>query len=448
MNYLEPLLLHPALGSDMGAISWPAGIVVQVASKVLIADAKWYGTLAAVRDLGAHGVGVTLASDSWLAPARWSRYVVRTVSCPSSKNASQFLDWLLCFGSAHPGHILYPTSDEVAWLIAAHSEALSRVFRLYTPRIESIVRLLDKARLMEDARAAGLDIPETRVPRSASEVEWSGRDVAFPLYLKPRAQVFGHFGKGVCVENPATLLQAWVAQCGQAKYPAEVLDRVPDIHLPILQSCVSGRERIYTVDGFVDETGELYTSLACVKILQRPRGSGPGIVFEHAETDPAIDRGLRDLFQATGYCGVFDAEFIECGAQKLLIDINPRFYNHMAFEIDRGLHLAWLAYLAAIGDRENLKLEIKKAAATATQPRTYVHRLPTALLLAAQRLARGMSREDQIRWRRCISKQRGCLTDPARAAGDPGPAIAEFAMEAFSFLRHPRAYLRGLGRLP
>jgi D-aspartate ligase len=421
---------------------------VRPASQVLIADAKWFGTLAAVRDFGAHGVGVTLASDSWVAPARWSRYVARTVPCPSSKNASDFLDWLMRFGRAHPGHFLYPTSDEVAWLVAAYSEALSRVFCLYTPRIECIVRLLDKARLMEDARAAGLEVPETRVPRSASELERSGREVGFPLYLKPRAQLFANVGKGTYIESPATLLEAWLSQCGWAKYPAEVRDRVPDMHLPVLQNCVSVRERIYTVDGFIDETGEVYISLACVKILQRPRGSGPGIVFQHAEIDPVIDRGLRNLFQATGYCGVFDAEFIECGARKLLIDINPRFYNHMAFEIDRGLHLAWFTYLAAIGDRENLNSEIKKAASTPTEPRTYVHRLPTALLLAAQRLARGMSREDLIRWCSWISKQRGCLTDPVHAAGDPGPAIAEFALEASTFLRHPRSYLRDLWRLP
>jgi predicted ATP-grasp superfamily ATP-dependent carboligase len=421
----------------------------RLAPQVLVADAKWFGTLAAVQNLGAHGVGVTLASDSLRAPARWSRYVGRTVSCPSSKNASEFLAWLLRFGSVNPGHVLYPTSDEVAWLVAAHFEALSRVFCLYTPRIETIVQLLDKARLMENARAAGLDVPKTRVPRSASEVEWCGRDVGFPLYLKPRSQVFGQgLGKGAYVENAATLLQAWMAQYKQTKYEAEVLDRVPDMHLPVLQSCVSGRERIYTVDGFVDETGELYISLACVKILQLPRGSGAGIVFEHAKTDPEIDRGLRKLFQATGYYGVFDAEFIECEGRKLLIDVNPRFYNHMAFEIDRGLPLAWLAYLAAIGDRENLKSEIKKVAATPVQPRAYVHRLPTALLLLAQRLGRGMSREEQIRWRRWISKQGRCVTDPARAAGDPGPALAEVVLQAFSFLQHPRSYLRGLWKLP
>jgi hypothetical protein len=130
---------------------------VQVASKVLIADRKWYRILAAVRDLGAHGVEVTLASDSWLAPAGLAipRLAVVLWKCAS-------------------GSFSLSKSDEVAWLVAAHSEALSRVFRPYTPRIESIVRILDKARLTETARVAGLDVPETRMPQSACEVEWSG----------------------------------------------------------------------------------------------------------------------------------------------------------------------------------------------------------------------------------------------------------------------------------
>ena len=415
------------------------------APRALLADATWYGTLAAARDLGVHGVRVTLASDRWLAPARWSRHVARTVSCPGTKDAARFLDWLLRFGTAQPGYVLYPTSDDIAWLVAAHSEPLSRFFRLYTPPIDCLVRLLDKARLMEEARAAGLDVPETRVPRDETEVERSAREVAFPLYVKPRAQVLGSdLGKGARVEKPALLLPCWRAQRSAAKYDPEVLNRVPDLCLPMLQSCVSNTERIYTVDGFVDETSDLYATLACVKILQRPRGSGPGIIFEHAEIDPVVDQGLRRLFRATGYCGVFDAEFMECGSRRLLIDVNPRFYNHMAFEIDRGLHLPWLAYLAATRDREALCGEVEQAKATHVPRRAYVHRLPTALLLAAQRLARTMSPEDQLRWRSWISEYRGSVTDPSRAIGDRAPGIGEVAMEAVAFVRHPRAYLRGL----
>ena len=56
---------------------------------------------------------------------------------------------------------------------------------------------------------------------------------------------------------------------------------------------------------------------------------------------------------------------------------------------------------------------------------------------------RGSLRESRV-----SREKNGCLTDPARAVGDPGPAIAEFALEAFSFLQHPRSYLRGLWKLP
>jgi hypothetical protein len=136
-------------------------------SRALLADATWYGTLAAARDLGARGVAVTLASDSWVAPAAWSRCVAlhEPVSCPRRR---------------------------------------------------------------------------------------------------------------------------------------------------MLQNCPS-TERIYTVDGFTGETGEFCTSPACMKMLQCPRGSDPGIIFERAEMDSAIDQGLRRLFRASGFGGVFDAEFLECG---------------------------------------------------------------------------------------------------------------------------------------
>lgn len=416
---------------------------------VLLADATWNGTLAAARDLSAHGVTVTLASDRWVAPARWSRHVARTVSCPSSKDTRRFLAWLLHFGSVQPGCVLYPTSDDLAWLIAAHAEALSRWFRLYTPPMDSLVRLLDKARLTEDARAVGLDVPEFRVPRDEYEVEQSSRELPFPLYVKPRAQVLGRsIGKGVRVDRPSALLRAWRAQRCAVEYDADVVGQVPDLCLPMLQSFISSRERIYTVDGFVDETGGIYATLACVKVLQRPRGSGPGIIFEHAEIDPVVDRGLHRLFQAIGFYGVFDAEFIECGPRKLLIDINPRFYSHMAFEIDRGLHLPWLAYLAATRNRKALAKEVENTKEAHVPRRAYIHRLPTALLLAMQRLAGTMSEEDRLRWRHWISDNHGSITDPLRAVDDPAPSVAEVVMEALDFMRHPRAYVKGLWKAP
>src|SRR5689334_13666548 len=190
--------------------------------KALLADATWNGTLAALRDLHAHGVAVTLASDTWLAPARWSRHVSRTVSCPRSKDAAVFLEWLLQFGAEQPGHFLYPTSDEVAWLVASHRDELARYYRLYSPPLQSLIRLLDKARLVEDAKTAGLDVPETVVPRNAADAECCGRTIGFPLFVKPRAQVFRHgFDKGVRVNNYSELLSTWCSQLDRTAYAAE-----------------------------------------------------------------------------------------------------------------------------------------------------------------------------------------------------------------------------------
>ena len=411
----------------------------------LLADASWYGTLAAARNLGAHGVSVVLARDTLVAPARWSRHVDRTVSCPQPKNSARFLDWLLRFGSAEPGHVLYPTSDDVAWIVAAHAAELSRWFRLYAPPLDSLMALLDKARMEADARAAGLDTPETCVAEDETEVERAGRELGFPLYVKPRAQVAAlRLGKGTRVENPRELLQAWRSQRASGQSNVEASHQAPSLALPMIQTYCAAAERIYTVDGFVDHASGLYASLACVKLLQRPRGSGAGIIFEHAEVDPLVDQGLRRLFQANGFRGVFDAEFVESGGRKLLIDINPRFYNHMAFEVERGLPLPWLAYLGAIGDREGLQRAVNASSLAPSGPRAYVHRFPTALMLGIQPMTRAMNVEDRRRWRSWLDEYRASSIDPVHEAGDRGPGLAELALELASALRHPRAYLRSL----
>ena len=412
----------------------------------LLADATWYGTLAAARDLSKHGVPITLASDALVAPARFSRHVAQTVSCPSSSDASRLIDWLRRFGARNPGHVLYPTSDGIAWLVSAHAEELAQWYRLYSPPLDALARLLDKASLVADAQAAGLEVPETCVPTTMQEVMQAGERLGFPLYVKPRSQVFGKgLGKGVRVENSTDLSRAWQAQRTN-QYNAQILEQIPNLSLPVIQACFASTERIYTLDGFVDQTGDCFATLACVKLLQRPRRSGAGIVFEQAEVDTDVHDGLQKLFKRTGFFGVFDAEFIEVEGRKLLIDINPRFYNHMAFEVERGLHLPWLVYLGALGDRAALRSAIDDWRVATSGPRAYVHGISMALMLRAQVFGRSMSSEDRHRWRQWIADKNGNVTDPARSADDPLPGLAEVVLELVSFAHHPRSYLRNLIR--
>lgn len=416
---------------------------------ILLADVTWYGTLAAVRDLGSRGVPVTLASDALLAPARASRYVSRSLSCPPTAEADALLEWLLRFGRANPGHVLYPTSDNLAWLIAANERTLAACFRLFTPAIEALVQLLDKERMGRAALAAGLEVPEAWYPQDGAEVERLARSLRYPVFVKPRAHVLarsrGGAGKGVRVHGPESLAAVWASlRAGTAHHP-EVLRRIPMADRPIIQACFRAEERVYTVDGFVDGNGVLVGALACEKILQVPRKRGPGVCFDEAPVDPEVAAGLERMCRAVGFRGVFDAEFLVADGRRMLIDFNPRFYNHMAFEVDRGLPLPWLAYQAALGpDAAAGAAPVAAPPAGGASGRIYVHHSLTALLLAFQALAGGMAPEQRAGVRRWIRSHRGHVTDPSRDRLDRLPGLMDLAMQAADLVRHPRAYLRNL----
>jgi predicted ATP-grasp superfamily ATP-dependent carboligase len=415
---------------------------------VLLTDAAWYGTLAAARDLGAHGVPVTLASDVWLAPARWSRHVRRTVRCPAPTDADRFVDWLHAFAAREPGHVYYPTSDDAAWLVARHRASLEPALRLYLPPLEALGALLDKARLAEAARAAGVSAPRIWVPRDEGEVEVLSRELPFPLVVKPRWQVLAHGVKTTRVRRREDLVQTWRAMRDAAGRRPDLAAHVPDPGPPILQAVHDASERIYTVDGFVGAAEDAFVAIGCSKLLQVPRGSGAGVAFEPAPVEPALAEGLRRLFRGVGFVGVFDVEFLEGDGERLLIDVNPRFYNHMAFEVERGVRLPWLAYCAAAGRDADLQAELSAARAAVAVPsaRVYAHRRQVQLLLALQRLAGGMSADEARGWRVWLARHRGATTDPSVAADDRGPRLADALHLAQRLLRHPRSGVRAFLR--
>jgi predicted ATP-grasp superfamily ATP-dependent carboligase len=414
---------------------------------VLLGDATWYGSLAAVRDLGSRGVPVTLAADAFLAPARWSRFVNRTVRAPGTKRPKEFLAWLHAFGDANPGHVLYPTSDDAAWIIANDREALARKFKLYSPAPAVFAALLDKGRLAQAARAAGLPIPETWAPESEAEVEQIARTARFPLFIKPRSQVLAIGGlKGGRVDRPEDLVAAWKAGIMPPGREELLGPAMRGVAKPVIQACYPDFERIYTVDGFVDRAGHMVT-MGCNKLLQRPRRKGPGVIFEEAPIYPAITAGLQKLWRQTGFFGVFDVEFVVDGDRVMLIDLNPRFYNHMIYEVDRGLPLPWMAYLGALGDDAGLAAAMREVKERTLEgpPHLYVHQMPTRLLLAMQGLAGNMTRQERAGWRRFV-RSAGTLSDPSMQAGDRMPWVADYLMHLTTFLRHPRSFLQQLAQ--
>src|ERR1700733_8925795 len=155
---------------------------------VLLCDGGYYGTLAAARSLGANGVPVLIADPNMLAPALWSRRVAGRFRCPPAADTTRFVNWARAVGGRYSQPVIYATSDDVSLVLALHRSELEHVFHFYQPDLDTLLDLLDKSKLAQVARAAGLDMPDTWAPGNLRQAEEVIRDQSGHLLIKPRTQ--------------------------------------------------------------------------------------------------------------------------------------------------------------------------------------------------------------------------------------------------------------------
>jgi D-aspartate ligase len=390
------------------------------------------GTLAAVRCLGRHGIPLTIAGEEVFAPARWSRYATRWTRCPPATNPERLLAWLLEFGERAPGHFLYATSDDLAFLFASHVAALGEHFCLYQPPLTSVVRALDKKLLYEACEAAGLETAPTWYPASEDEALRSVPQRHFPLILKARTQVRRVWqDKGIVVWTREELPAAWRAHQLRSVYRPGVEDVFGDVTKPMVQRYFpGGAASIYSIAGFIDRTGELFAARAAVKVLMRTRPVGIGLAFEAAPLEPELAEKVARLCRVIGHFGAFEVEFVRDGERRMVIDFNPRFYHQMAFDVARGLPLPLLAWHAARGDRAALADRVAEAARTPDDdPLIYCPRFVFGLSLATQRLVGSVTRAEQDRWERWYAQHRSRAVDASASAHDWLPGLVHATAE-------------------
>jgi predicted ATP-grasp superfamily ATP-dependent carboligase len=373
--------------------------------------------------------------------------VAERVSCPSVANVDAFVAWLLAFGRAHRRHVLFPASDELAWMFAVHADQLEEWFVRYGPSRESITRILDKWRLTEACRRVGLAVPATYCPESMDEVEALGRALTIAVMIKPRSQVLLASGsKGTRVDDPKGLGAAYRQFLDENPEAGALALRDTSLGRPLVQEFrPEAAQGIYNLAGFIDRSGEHVVIRGSRKILQRPRRLGIGLCFESAPLDAGLVAGVVRLCRELGYFGIFEIEMIESDGRFLLIDFNPRPYSQMAFEIARGVPLPYLAYLDATGQTDALAAEVRRAQIEPDSTATaYAHTLLLSLVIAGQRLHRPFGGAPPEPWPHWLRKHR--LADAVFDPRDPLPTLLDAAGHAEQLVRHPRSFVRSLLR--
>jgi D-aspartate ligase len=412
---------------------------VRVTAFVLTMGA-YYGTLSAVRCLGDRSVPVILADSRRLAPALWSRHVTRREHCPPARPVDRFVDWLLALGRRDPGHVLYATSDDLAWAFAERQDDLKRHFQLLTPAFADVVSILDKQALYAACSSVGLTTPRTWFPTAEADFEAVAGAASFPVIIKPRTQVLlSTLRKGNIVASSGGLRAAYAAFVDQHRYHPRSIARGA-LAQPMIQE-FHGGEAIYSVSGFSDYRHGLFVARAAIKLAQWPRSAGIGIHFADAPLDEGLARRVQRLCDAARFVGVFEAEFVTVHGEPTLIDFNPRFFGQMGFDVARGLPSPFLAYLAATQQISRLRAEVTAARDwRPSGPMLYANRTALAWTRAAQRL---VGRE-LTSWR-LGPASRGPFVRTVDAATDVNdwvPGILDSVQQIARVLGHPRSVIR------
>jgi D-aspartate ligase len=408
----------------------------------LLTSPGYHGTLAAVRNLGRHGVRVTTADPQRVTRGGVSKYATESVTCPPIRDTERFIDWLLCFGREREPHALLPTCDDTAFLYSLHRDELRKHFYLAVPEIGTLHVLLNKWLLMERAREVGLVTPQSWVPRDAAELDAIAREARFPLLIKPTTQVlFSARTKGVLVTERERFAETYRRLSGEG-YGRALRDYDASVTQPIVQEFFADAASlgIYSICGHA-RGQRIVAARSARKVLQWPGRLGVGVCFEAAPMRPAVLEALERLIGSVGFNGTFEAEFVQDGERHLLIDFNPRFYNQMGFEVARGLPLPLMAYADAIGHPLLDEDAQRRVAAVDSKIKVYAHGAAFKALLGARRALGALSEDEQRRWRRWYDEHSAERIDAVVDADDSAPELVDLMNITHELVRHPLRFL-------
>ena len=307
-----------------------------------------YRGLGIVRSLGRRGVPVWVVHGAD-AIARHSRYCRRAIRYGDGDGDGEALVATLLRLAAEHGSerwVLFPTSDETAWVMSRNWDRLAASYRLTVPRWEIYSRAADKWSVREVANSLGLHTPRCWHPSGLDDLAACEiRDEDFPLIIKPTRR------EGL---NALTAVKAWRVDDRAAllRRYREALAVVPADHILIQQWVRGGGQNQYAVAA-VCVAGEPRYVVAARRTRQYPRDIGRASCFVETIDDPELVKEATRLTTELGLDGLVEVEFKQDAAdgRPKLLDVNVRVWGWHSIGAPAGVDFSHAAYRLALGER-------------------------------------------------------------------------------------------------
>lgn len=390
-------------------------------------DADAPTALAFTSSVGRAGVPVHVYSHQAFPPARASRYCTRFERCPDLQRPDEFLPWLERRVSSGQIGCVAPTSDLVAYYLAEVRDRLPASVQRALPVPERTLGVLFKERFA--GVEGGFQTPLTFAPRSVEEAHDRAHELPYPAVLKPRSHIATPWERGTVVDN-ADELRARYRAYRPAAGTRRVLARHPELSLPLVQEYVPGaKDNLWSVSGLLAPDGSVVALAGSKKSLQWPPDLGVGLIFECWHDDAVFADAIR-FVRAHLETGLFELEIIRDArtGQYVAIDLNPRAYGQVRFDMARGNDLPLLWYRQSQGERVEVQPRPKDGMRWMHSFLLHVRRC-VDLAMGPDRLRSALAYLDDLR---------GPRVDVVRDAHDPLPSLVYTG----NVLRHPGGLIR------
>jgi D-aspartate ligase len=304
----------------------------------VVVDVGWVNGLAAIRSLGRAGIPVFAVDHRPSALGFRSRYAEAVPAPDPVEDEEGFVGAVRGLaervGAAVP---VFPTHDSGLNALARNlDESILAPF----PDWATLAAVQSKRTQLERAAAIGLDVPETRHPRSAAEAGAAGEGVGFPALVKP--------------SDPVGFKRRFRRQAFRCESAAEVEDayaRAAEFE-PMVQELVpGGDDSLYTVGSYVSRDGRALGVFCGRKLRQTPPGIGTCRVGEAVWVESLVETALR-LLREFRFHGLSQVEFKrdDRDGRFKLMEINPRLWQWHGLAAACGVDLPQIAYADLVGE--------------------------------------------------------------------------------------------------
>ena len=309
--------------------------------------------LGIIRSLGRRGIAVYLIDDTAASIGKFSKYCRRFLHFPKMKQEQPLLDFLIQLSTREgiQGWVVFPTHDATVEILSKNINRLSDYYRISIPEWTTTELAYNKIRTYHLAKKTDIPVPETFFPGNLDEVLQIGRDIEYPVIIKPA--VMHRFyaklkTKAYKAANLKQLVRLYQKTCSVID-PSEVM----------IQEIIPGSpQELYSCCCFFKQ-GVMKASCIGQRCRQVPMDFGKATTFVQSVDIPELRRHSEKLLSEIGYYGLAEVEFKRDPRDGIfkLLEINPRSWKWHTLAIKAGLDMPYLIFNDLVGRGIDQNLE-------------------------------------------------------------------------------------------